>query len=311
MLGGINDRKVSCTHGHLPWRFKAWYEFFVFLVFYFRLMTFVIVDAKYGLMPNETTVASYLRNAGYATAIVGKWHLGHRSPYLPTNHGFDEWLGIPYHMSGGSLDDHICGYDVNRTMWLPLYQDDQIVEQPVELKDLAQRYAGASERFIRKSVSKGQPFFLYLPFSHVHQMCAPAYGSEQKLCQWASEMFVKEKEKATFVDAVEEMDWIAGQVLSVLDEIGIENNTLVLFTSDNGPWIAEQECSGSKGPFEGRWLRENVDNACTACPHDYKSSPTEKNRRRCYNSQTKLEVNGVPCGEDTGLGGVWEVRVEN
>ena len=94
-------------------------------------------DAVFGLMPNETTIAEHLKQQGYATSIVGKWHLGHRPAYLPTNQGFDQWLGIPYHMSGGSLDNHICNTDVNETMWLPLYEGEKIIQQPVRVQDLA------------------------------------------------------------------------------------------------------------------------------------------------------------------------------
>lgn len=205
-------------------------------------------DAVYGLMPNETTIAEHLKEEGYATAIVGKWHLGHRPDYLPTNQGFDEWLGIPYHMSGGSIDNHTCNSDVNETMWLPLYEGTAIVEQPVRVQDLASRYASAASSFIKRNAANETPFFLYMAYSHVHQLCAPRDFPEQATCQWSSD-----GTKSTFVDAVQEMDWIAGQILENLDAKGLANNTVVIFTSDNGPWVAEQSCAGSKGPFEGRW----------------------------------------------------------
>ena len=203
-------------------------------------------DAVFGLMPNETTIAEHLKRLGYATSIVGKWHLGHRPAYLPTNQGFDEWIGIPYHMSGGSLDHHICNTDVNETMWLPLYEGERIIQQPVRVQDLATRYANAASSFIKRNAAK--KFFLFMSFSHVHQLCAPRDYPEQAQCQWSSE-----SRNGTFVDAVEEMDWIAGRILETLDDRGLANSTLVLFTSDNGPWVAEQSCAGSKGPFEGRW----------------------------------------------------------
>lgn len=205
-------------------------------------------DAVFGLMPNETTIAEHLKQQGYATSIVGKWHLGHRPAYLPTNQGFDQWLGIPYHMSGGSLDNHICNTDVNETMWLPLYEGDKIIQQPVRVQDLATRYANAASSFIKRNAANGTPFFLYMSFSHVHQLCAPRDYPEQAQCQWSSD-----GRSGTFVDAVEEMDWIAGRILETLDGKGLTNDTLVLFTSDNGPWVAEQSCAGSKGPFEGQW----------------------------------------------------------
>jgi len=258
-------------------------------------------DSVYGLSPNETTIAEYL--PGYASAIVGKWHLGHRPDYLPTNQGFEEWIGIPYHMSGGSVDNHTCFQDKDDTLWLPLYQGGMILQQPVRLQELAKVYADAANKFMRKHHATQSPFLLYLPFSHVHQLCAPKFGNEQKTCQWGR------TGPSTFVDSVEEMDWIAGQVLDTLDELGISNDTIVLFTSDNGPWVAEQECSGSKGPFEGRWLQDNTDLTCTACPSDYEPSPTSENMRRCVLPGKNQEVNGVHCGADTGLGSVWEANL--
>lgn len=205
-------------------------------------------DSSHGLLPNETTLAEYLRDFGYATSIVGKWHLGHNTEFLPTHQGFDEWLGIPYHASGGSVDDHVCHYDINETMWLPLYEGDTIVQQPVRMHHLAHAYAGRAIDFMQRQKQEERPFFLYLPFSHVHQLCAPRDYPEQLTCQWSSQ-----NENSTFADAVQEMDWIVGRVLDTLGELGMTNDTLVLFTSDNGPWVAEQKCSGSKGPFVGQW----------------------------------------------------------
>ena len=132
-------------------------------------------DAKYGLLANETTIANYLKNEGYSTKIVGKWHLGSQPGYLPTDRGFDDWFGIPYHMSGGSLDNHVCGKqkDPNGTQWLPLFDGQRIIEQPVDLGNLA-------KEFIDMNAEKDQPFFLYMAFSHVHQLCAPRFHE----CQW-------------------------------------------------------------------------------------------------------------------------------
>jgi hypothetical protein len=157
-------------------------------------------DAAYGLLPNETTLADYLHDEGYATKIVGKWHLGQRDAYLPTKRGFDEWFGIPYHMSAGSIDDHVCGKDTTGKMWLPLFDGTSIVEQPVQLENLAPRYVEESIKFMKTNVEeKERPFFLYLAFSHVHQLCAPRHSE----CQWASTHFSRNKTKgynATFDD---------------------------------------------------------------------------------------------------------------
>jgi len=227
-------------------------------------------DAALGLSASSTTtsktIAQYLKEeayGGYATSCIGKWHLGHRKQFLPMQHGFDEWLGIPYHMSGGSVDNHTCVYDINEIQWLPLYQNDTIVQQPVRINELAAKYADAASDFIQRhassslaaSNSRNKPFFLYMAFSHVHQLCASANDvPEQTTCQWAAAAIKNNTTShATFADAVTEMDWIAGQILSALDRAGVRNDTLVIFTSDNGPWVAEQSCAGLKGPFAGQW----------------------------------------------------------
>ena len=255
---------------------------------------------------NQKTIADYLREEGYATKIVGKWHLGSRPGYLPTDRGFDEWFGIPYHMSGGSLDGHVCSSQPP-TQWLPLFDGQEIVEQPVDLRNLAPRYLESAKNFIDKNVAKSQPFFLYVPFSHVHQLCAPRLSE----CQWASTHFSRNGEgfAADFGDAVEEMDWILGGILDALRDAGVEDDTLVIFTSDNGPWTAEQECSGSKGQFKGTWLKENVDLNCTACPSEYIPAPLPDSPRRCIFPGSDYEVVGIHCGEDTGLGSAWEANV--
>jgi hypothetical protein len=146
--------------------------------------------AEYSLPLNETTLADYLKEAGYATSIVDKWHLGHsKKHYLPTKRGFDEWTGLPFQMAGASIEKHICGVDVNETLWMSLYKNTKIVQQPVRIQNVAQVYAKALIDFIDKSANEKKPFFLYMAFSHVHQLCAPRFSSEQGACQWASTMF--------------------------------------------------------------------------------------------------------------------------
>jgi arylsulfatase A-like enzyme len=288
-------------------------------------------DSVYGLPPQSSpgqpptkTLAGYLRDVGYATSLVGKWHLGQREPYLPTNHGFDSWLGVPYHMSGGSLDNHICNrasstdsfpQDLD-TWWLPLYQDTAIIQQPLRVEQLATRYVNHAVSFIRNATSMegSRPFFLYVPFSHVHQLCTPQdVIVDDQVCQWNRDGM----QNITFEDAVQEMDDMVGQILQVLDDLQITNNTFVLFTSDNGPWVAERSCSGQKGPFKGKWLQQqNAGNpSCTACPHDYLPSPLDPDQpHRCLlaerlDTKSVHAVDGVPCGEDTGLGSLWEANL--
>ncbi|KAL3909528.1 MAG: hypothetical protein SGARI_002558, partial [Bacillariaceae sp.] len=134
-------------------------------------------------------------------------------------------------MSGGSVDGHVCNSDSQQRVWLPLFRNNKIIQQPVNLETVAELYAGEAARFISDSVSSEKPFFLYMAFSHVHQLCAPRDYPEQLTCQWSRE------KNSTFASAVAEMDWIAGQVLQEIDSHeALRNNTLVLFTSDNGPW---------------------------------------------------------------------------
>jgi arylsulfatase len=210
-------------------------------------------DAANGLSPNETTLAEVLKGLGYSTRIIGKWHLGHREDFLPTEQGFDEWLGIPFPMSGGSLDNHTCAFDSQETMWLPLYKNKRIVQQPVILQNLANIYADHARSFIHTNSRLMKPFFLYMAFSHVHQLCAPKDYPEQEACQWAGKHPHALEQEETFHSAVAEMDWITGRILSALEENEVTNSTFVLFTSDNGPWVAEQTCSGQKGPYRGQW----------------------------------------------------------
>lgn len=264
-------------------------------------------DASNGLLPEELTIAEYLKEVGYNTKIVGKWHLGHQEKFLPTNQGFDSWYGIPYHMAGGSLDSHLCGFDTNRTIWLPLFENTQIIQQPVDLSNLAERYVENTKEFIDVSIRDEKPFFLYFPFSHVHHLCAPQLAT----CQWASNAFSKYSPNATFYDAVEEMDWILGEIVSYLDHKNISEKTYIQFTSDNGPALAQQSCSGSKGKFKGKWFEKNAPDSCIACPKDYIPSPTEERPHRCTSDPLNMglyEVDGVPCGEDVGLGSCWEAN---
>lgn len=156
-------------------------------------------DSVFGLPSNETTLAEHLQRAGWATMAVGKWHLGQQEQYLPTSRGFENYLGIPYSMDMGSVESNVCGDDVNRTHWLPLFANATIVEQPVDPTQIAPRYAEAAAGFVRSAAASRRPFFLYLPFSHLHQLCAPHSG------QWASLVFANRSGAGPVVDAVEEV----------------------------------------------------------------------------------------------------------
>ena len=170
-----------------------------------------------GLPESETTVAQTLRSAGYRTAAVGKWHLGSMRQYLPTNRGFDEYLGIPY----------------SSDMWpLPLMRNTEVLEETTRIDSLTVRYTDRAVDFINRA--KEAPFFLYMAHTAPH------------LPLMASERFRGHSPLGPYGDVVEEMDWSVGEVLNALETHGVADNTLVMFTSDNGPWY-----QGSRGGLRG------------------------------------------------------------
>lgn len=183
--------------------------------------------AQGGLPENETTWAESLSRKGYRTMCVGKWHLGQRPEFLPTRRGFDEYLGIPYSV------------DMGKSAWrdtdqppLPVLANESVLEQPANLNTLSQRYVAAARSF----VEKGGQFALYYAFSHVH---VPDFASPQ---------FCNTSRRGRYGDAVAELDWSVGQVAFELPE-----DTLTIFTSDNGPWLVQDLSGGSAGLFfEGK-----------------------------------------------------------
>ena len=171
-----------------------------------------------GLPPDETTVAAALKGRGYATACIGKWHLGHLAPHRPIDHGFDYYYGIPY------------SNDMQPSV---LKRMDEVVEQPVRQETLTLRYTEEATRFIEENRSR--PFFLYLPHNMPHIPLS------------ASERFRNRSAGGTYGDVVEELDWSVGEVLDALARLGLDEQTIVFFASDNGPWY-----EGSPGPLRGR-----------------------------------------------------------
>ena len=194
-------------------------------------------DSRLGLPAREITIAEALKEAGYATGIVGKWHLGHLEPFLPTNHGFDSYYGIPY-----SNDmDRVAGGEWQAIFWepkseywnVPLLRDTEIIERPVDQETITRRYAQEAVAFIRDHA--GEPFFLYLAHSMPH---TPLFRSAA---------FAGHSKAGLYGDVIEEIDWSVGQVMETLEEEGIAENTLVFFTSDNGPWLIFRTHGGSAG----------------------------------------------------------------
>jgi arylsulfatase A-like enzyme len=185
-----------------------------------------------GLNPSEKTIATLLREQGYATACVGKWHLGDQPPFLPTRHGFDSFFGCPYSEDMVPDDKH--------PDWppLPLMRNETVVEAPADRTTLTRRYTEEAIRVIREN--KDRPFFLYLP----HAMP----GSTDR--PFASPAFEGKSANGPYGDAVEELDWSCGEIMKVLKELGLDERTLVIWTSDNGA-VGWQPRQGSNAPLRG------------------------------------------------------------
>ena len=165
-----------------------------------------------GMSDSEITVAEKLQELGYTTAVIGKWHLGDSEKYFPMKHGFDYWWGLannPYHQA----------YDKG----VPMYENNTIAIQPVDLARLTRSYTEKAIGFIEQSVAADKPFFLYLPHTYPH---GPLHCSPE---------FCGTSAGGLIGAAIEEIDWSTGQILAKLKELGIDSNTLVIFTSDNGP----------------------------------------------------------------------------
>jgi arylsulfatase A-like enzyme len=204
-------------------------------------------DSVGGLQASELTIPELLKPLGYATGMVGKWHLGHLPPYLPTEHGFDRYFGIPY-----SNDmDNIAPKELrkNRGVFndpkiehfnVPLLSGNSAtgvrqIERPANQHTITKRYTEQAVAFIRES--KDQPFFLYLAHSLPH---VPLFRHES---------FVDHSLAGLYGDVIEEIDWSVGQVLGTLRELQLDKATMVVFTSDNGPWLVFGDQGGSAGPL--------------------------------------------------------------
>jgi arylsulfatase A len=172
------------------------------------------VAAK-GLNPEEITIAEVLKAQGYATACIGKWHLGDQLPFLPTRQGFDYYLGIPY-------SDDMTERPEQGWPPLPLMENEKVIEAPVDRNLLTKRYTEKTIEFIKEH--KDRPFFVYLPHAMPGSTLSP----------FASERFRGGSANGPWGDAVEELDWSTGEILHILKELGLDERTLVVWTSDNG-----------------------------------------------------------------------------
>lgn len=184
-----------------------------------------------GLNPDETTIAEVLKTSGYTTSIFGKWHLGDQPEFLPTRQGFDKYFGIPY-------SDDMTPRDGKPWPPLPLMKDEQVVEAPADRNTLTKRYTEAAVEFM--TTHRDEPFFIYL----AHAMPGSTRAS------FASDAFRGRSENGLWGDAVEEIDWSTGQILDALHDLDLDENTLVIWTNDNGA-PRRNPPQGSNAPLKG------------------------------------------------------------
>ena len=224
-------------------------------------------NAKGGMPHEERTLAEALKEVGYATAIIGKWHLGDATEFLPTRHGFDYWYGLPYSndmdwADGRNFDELIAmrlngqGEELARISRArqALYRDpkneywnvplmrsrregdsykDEVIEQPVVQTEITRQHTEEALAFIERS--RDRPFLLYVPYNMPH---TPIFRSDA---------FAGQSLGGRYGDVIEELDWSVGAIAAKLEELGIAENTLLLFTSDNGPWLTMHQHGGSAG----------------------------------------------------------------
>ena len=187
-----------------------------------------------GINPREKLLSNLCKDQGYATAIYGKWHLGHHPSFLPTRRGFDEFAGLPYSNDLGPLHPVTAGLPT-----LPFYEQAEVVEGDPDLAQLTARATASALSFIERK--RDQPFFLYLPYVMPHVPIA------------ASPKFRGQSAGGLYGDVVEELDASVGAILATLRRLGLDERTLVIFMSDNGPWTSYGDHAGSSGPFrEGK-----------------------------------------------------------
>ena len=190
-------------------------------------------NSKKGLNPSEITLAEMLKEINYSTAIYGKWHLGDHPNFMPNKQGFDDFFGIPYsndmwplHPQQGPIFDFGP---------LPLYENETVIDTLTDQTLLTTQITERSIDFIKKN--KDNPFFLYIAHPQPH---VPLYVSDK---------FKGKSERGLYGDVIMEIDWSVGQVLATLKEYSIDDNTIVIFTSDNGPWLSYGEHAGSAYPI--------------------------------------------------------------
>ncbi|MFV0565742.1 MAG: sulfatase [Flavobacteriaceae bacterium] len=190
--------------------------------------------STHGLSPDEVTLAERLKQQGYKTACVGKWHLGHQPQFMSNNQGFDYFFGVPY---SNDMDGYFYEKNQYQSPPLPIYLNETIVEAGINQDLLTQKWTNAAVNFIGENTNT--PFFLYLAHNMPH-------------VPWhASEAFKNTSNRGLYGDVIQELDWSVGEIVKTLKEKQLLNNTIIIFTSDNGP-VTTLKDGGSAGPLRGR-----------------------------------------------------------
>ena len=194
-----------------------------------------------GLNPDEVTIAEVLKTKGYATACVGKWHLGDHPDFLPTKQGFDEYFGIPYSNDMGWWEGKPKDFKAEFPP-IPVLENETVIETSPDQRHLTRRYTERAIQFLRQH--RADPFFLYLPHTMPH------------IPLFVSEPFSGRAKYGLYGDVIEELDWSVGEILKTLDELELSKRTLVIFTSDNGPWLSMGSHGGKADPLrDGKFTR--------------------------------------------------------
>ncbi len=186
--------------------------------------------SEHGLDPSEVTLAEMLKDNGYATSCIGKWHLGHKEKYMPNNQGFDEFYGVPY---SNDMDNHYYAHNDYQSPPLPFYRNKKIIGEGLDQRYLTKMYTEEAVKQI-KDRNKEKPFFMYLAHNMPH---TPLFVSEK---------FEGKSEQGLYGDVIMELDWGVGEIVNILKKEQIYENTIIVFTSDNGP------SKGSAKPLRGK-----------------------------------------------------------
>ena len=188
-----------------------------------------------GLNPDELTIPKVLKQAGYDTMMIGKWHLGDQSEFFPTNYGFNHYFGLPY------SNDQMLPAAQSKLPVVPLMRDNEVIAllNEEDQNTLTERYTDQAVSYLRARSQQKQPFFLYLADAAVHFPIHPGV-------RW-----IGKSQNGRFGDWVAELDWSVGRILDTLKELNLATNTLVVFTSDNGPWLAKCKDAGTSHPLRG------------------------------------------------------------